>query len=33
MKKVAVPGVGFIAYCADTEGNTFGVMEKNPGSR
>lgn len=22
-----VPGVGYFAYCADTEGNVFGVME------
>jgi hypothetical protein len=25
--KVAIPGVGFIQYCQDTEGNTFGVMQ------
>jgi predicted enzyme related to lactoylglutathione lyase len=23
----AVPGVGRVAYCADTEGNAFGVLE------
>jgi len=33
MKKVEVPGVGFMAYCADTEGNTFGLMERSPGDR
>ncbi len=27
MPKMAVPGVGWLAYCADTEGNTFGVMQ------
>lgn len=25
--KMAVPGVGWLAYCVDTEGNTFGVLE------
>ncbi|KYK35870.1 MAG: VOC family protein [Theionarchaea archaeon] len=25
--KMAVPGVGYMAYCQDTEGNTFGIME------
>jgi predicted enzyme related to lactoylglutathione lyase len=25
--KQAVPGVGYMAYCQDTEGNTFGIME------
>jgi predicted enzyme related to lactoylglutathione lyase len=25
--KRAVPGVGWLAYCVDTEGNTFGLME------
>jgi predicted enzyme related to lactoylglutathione lyase len=24
--KHAIPGVGYLAYCADTEGNTFGLM-------
>lgn len=28
--KMAVPGVGYYAYCQDTEGNTFGVKEANP---
>ncbi|MDO8491212.1 MAG: hypothetical protein Q7T04_04265 [Dehalococcoidia bacterium] len=22
-----VPGVGYFAYCLDTEGNTFGIMQ------
>jgi len=26
-KKTAVPGVGYMAYCADTEGNVFGIMQ------
>jgi predicted enzyme related to lactoylglutathione lyase len=29
-KKTAVPGVGYMAYCADTEGNVFGIMQENP---
>lgn len=27
LPKQEVPGVGYLAYCADTEGNVFGVME------
>jgi predicted enzyme related to lactoylglutathione lyase len=25
--KQAVPGIGFIAYCTDTEGNLFGIIQ------
>ena len=25
--KMAVPGVGWMAYCKDTEGNVFGIMQ------
>lgn len=25
-----VPGVGWLAYCEDTEGTVFGVMERDP---
>jgi predicted enzyme related to lactoylglutathione lyase len=25
--KMAIPGIGWLAYCLDTEGNSFGVME------
>jgi hypothetical protein len=25
-----VPGVGWMAYCEDTEGTVFGVMERDP---
>ena len=28
-KKTTVPGVGYFAYCKDTEGNTFGIMEED----
>jgi predicted enzyme related to lactoylglutathione lyase len=27
MPKMEVPGVGYLAYCRDTEGVTFGIME------
>jgi predicted enzyme related to lactoylglutathione lyase len=29
-EKRAVPGVGYMAYCADTEGNVFGIMQEDP---
>ena len=25
-----MPGVGWMAYCKDTEGNTFGLMQPDP---
>ncbi len=25
--KMAIPGVGYLAYCQDTEGNTFGIIQ------
>lgn len=28
-KKTTVPGVGYMAYCADTEGNIFGIMQSD----
>lgn len=28
--KMAVPTVGYMAYCSDTEGNVFGIMESDP---
>ena len=28
-KKTVVPGVGYMAYCADTEGNVFGIMQSD----
>lgn len=27
MPKTTVPGIGFLAYCKDTEGVTFGIMQ------
>lgn len=29
LPKMAVPGVGWLAYCADSEGNTFGMMQSD----
>jgi hypothetical protein len=31
--KMAVPGMGYLANCVDTEGNAFGLWEENPGAR
>jgi uncharacterized protein len=25
--RMAIPGVGYVAYCSDTEGNVFGLIE------
>jgi uncharacterized protein len=30
MPKTAIPGVGYLAYFRDPEGNTFGVMHPDP---
>jgi hypothetical protein len=29
LSKVSVPGVGYMAYCSDSEGNVFGMMESD----
>ena len=31
--KMAVPGVGWMAYCQDPEGNVFGVMQADENAR
>ena len=31
--KTAVPGVGYMAYCKDSQGNTFGIMEEDPSAQ
>lgn len=31
--KGAVPGIGYIAYCEDTEGNVFGIMQFDPAAK
>ncbi len=33
MPKTAVPSVGYMAYCADTEGNVFGIMQNDPSAK
>lgn len=33
MPKTAVPSVGYMAYCADTEGNVFGIMQEDPSAK
>jgi uncharacterized protein len=33
MPKMAVPGVGYLAYCKDTEGNLFGLMQADPSAK
>jgi uncharacterized protein len=27
--KMPIPGVGYLAYCLDTEGNMFGIMQRD----
>jgi uncharacterized protein len=31
--RMAVPGVGWLAYCKDTEGNIFGMMQTDPNAK
>jgi uncharacterized protein len=33
MEKTAIPGVGYFAYCMDTEGNVFGILESDPAAK
>lgn len=33
MEKTAIPGVGYFAYCMDTERNVFGIVESNPAAK
>lgn len=33
MPKTPIPGVGFFAYCQDTEGNLFGVMQADANAK
>jgi uncharacterized protein len=30
MPKTTIPSIGYLAYCKDTEGNTFGIMQMDP---
>jgi uncharacterized protein len=31
--KMTVPAVGYMAYCKDTEGNIFGIMQMDPNAK
>jgi predicted enzyme related to lactoylglutathione lyase len=33
LPKMAIPGVGWLAYAKDTEGNIFGVMHNDPAAK
>ena len=33
MEKMPIPGVGYMAYFLDTEGNPFGIMEGDPSAK
>jgi predicted enzyme related to lactoylglutathione lyase len=33
MPKTALPTVGWMAYCKDTEGNIFGLMQMDPNAK
>ena len=33
MPKAPIPTVGYFAYCEDTEGNLFGVMQADPNAK
>ena len=33
LPKMPVPGVGWLAYCKDTEGHIFGMMQHDPQAR
>jgi predicted enzyme related to lactoylglutathione lyase len=33
LPKMAVAGIGWLAYCADTEGNIFGMMQNDPNAK
>lgn len=31
--KMAIPGVGYLIYCQDTESNVFGIMQGDPSAQ
>jgi hypothetical protein len=33
LPKMPIPGIGWLAYCKDTEGNIFGLMQADPKAR
>lgn len=32
-EKTAITGIGYFAYCRDTEGNIFGILESSPAAK
>ena len=30
---MAIPGIGWLAYCTDPEGNTFGVLQADEAAK
>ncbi|MCW4019304.1 MAG: VOC family protein [Candidatus Bathyarchaeota archaeon] len=30
MSKMTIPGIGYMTYCEDPEGNVFGIMQSDP---
>jgi predicted enzyme related to lactoylglutathione lyase len=33
LAKMPIPGIGWLAYAKDTEGNIFGMMQNDPGAK
>lgn len=33
LEKMAIPGVGWLAYCEDTEGSIFGLHQSDPSAK
>jgi predicted enzyme related to lactoylglutathione lyase len=33
LAKMPIPGMGWLAYCKDTEGNIFGMMQADPSAK
>jgi predicted enzyme related to lactoylglutathione lyase len=33
LPRMAVQGIGWLAYCKDTEGNIFGMMQEDPNAK
>ncbi len=33
LPKMAIPGVGYVAYCKDPDGNIFGLHERDPNAK
>jgi len=31
--RMTIPGIGYFAYCKDTEGNTFGIMQEDSSAK